>query len=62
MPPDVDAFGPMVSAIQNWLQQHYPDSLGTALYVWVDETLPPIRVTVPTLDGEQATPLYCPQA
>lgn len=42
-----DRYRDMLVACRAWIEEYHPESLGMAVYVWVDETLPPIRVTIP---------------
>lgn len=43
-----DTYGEMLRVCRDWIESHYPNSLGMAVYVWVDETLPPVRITIPS--------------
>ena len=43
-----DSYGLMVAAIRAWREKHHPDATAVAMYCWVDDSLPPIRITLPT--------------
>lgn len=42
-----DLFGLMRAVVALWLEKEYPKPRGVGLYVWVDDELPPTRITIP---------------
>ena len=42
-----DLYEAMLGAIRVWMAKYHPEARGCGLYVWIDDDLPPIRITIP---------------